>query len=217
MGGKGAFVLRMVGILNMLGRPYQKLPYCVAKGFGSRIEVAANDRRAVRLEGGVASNPFDNRFDLRDTRAARPEIEVQVDQIDRPSIDFEASFHEAFLANRLFAERENRAFGYRVFGKKGVAVSERLSTVARIVDSVFRIRISRFVLDVLQQIDVFVPVRGLIDFLERYDIRLVAIDEGGDLFEILPDAIGVVKPLVERESSSVSDIEGYEAECRLLS
>jgi hypothetical protein len=193
------------------------LPYCVTKGFGSRIEVAAYDRGAIRLEGGVASNPFDDRFDLRDPRAARPEIEVQVDQIDRPPIDFKASFHEPFLADRLFAEGENRAIGYRISGKKGVAVSERLSTVARIVNSVFRIRISRFVLDVLEQIDVFVPVRGLIDFLERYDIRLVAIYESGDLLEILPDAIGVVKPLVERETSSVSDIEGYEAEGRLLS
>lgn len=45
----------------------------------------------------------------------------------------------------------------------------------------------------------------------------MAIYESGDLLEILPDAIGVVKPLVERETSSVSDIEGYEAEGRLLS
>ena len=42
---EGSLVLRVVSVLDVLCGSYQKLSYGVAKRFGSRIEVAANDRR----------------------------------------------------------------------------------------------------------------------------------------------------------------------------
>ena len=45
MGGKCTFVLRMIGVLYVLCRTYHELPYCIAKGFGASIEVAANKGR----------------------------------------------------------------------------------------------------------------------------------------------------------------------------
>lgn len=175
MGRKSPFLLWVVAVLDMLGRAYEELPHRVAEGPGSSIEIAADDRSIPVLSCGEPLDAFQNGLDLSDAGASRAKVEVQVNDVDRAIPDLHARFHEPFFADRLFSKGIDFAMENRVFGKKRVAVAQGLSSEAGIVNAVFGVGVLGLVLDVLEQIDVLVPVRGLIDFLERYDIRGVSL------------------------------------------
>lgn len=198
MGRKGPFLLRVVAVLDMLGRAYEELPHRVAEGLGSGIEIAADDRSIPVLRRGEPFDAFQNGLDLSDAGASRAKVQVQVNDIDGAIPDLHARFHEPFFADRLFSEWIDIAMENRVFGKKSVTVAQGFSSEAGIVDAVFGVGVLGLVLDVLKQIDVPVPMRGLIDFLERDDIRRVSLHQASYLLEILSNAIRTMEPLVER-------------------
>lgn len=80
------------------------------------------------------------------------------------------------------------------------------------MNAVLSMRIAALLLDMLQEIDMPVPVRRLVDFLKSDDIRRMAFDKPSYFLEILSNPVGAVESLVERKASSVRDVEAHDAE-----
>ena len=76
----------------------------------------------------------------------------------------------------------------------------------------FCVRVTAFLLDVLQQVYVAIPVGRLIDFLKGYNIWRVSFDEMRNLLEIFSDAVRTVKPLVDEQAPSMRDIKTHDTE-----
>ena len=75
MGWKRPLVLRVVGILGVVGSLYKKLADSVAETARASIEVAANDGGCIlsmRLRKSL--NSFEDGFDLGDSGSSRAEV-----------------------------------------------------------------------------------------------------------------------------------------------
>ena len=123
------------------------------------------------------------------------------------AVYFESGFHKTFFSYRFLSEGKHGALFDAVLGKKGISVSQWLASETSIVNSMLRIRVACLVLNVPEQVDVLVPMRGLVDFLKRYYVGLMPTYERGDFFEILADAVRAVKALVEGKAAPVRDVE----------
>jgi len=73
-------------------------------------------------------------------------------------------------------------------------------------------RVTAFLLEVLQQVYVAIPVGRLIDFLKGDNVWRVSFDEPGNLLEIFSDAVRTVKSLVDGQAPSVRYIKTHDTE-----
>jgi len=142
----------------------------------------------------------------------RSEIKMEIYDVDAGRSHLEPGVHESFFAQVAISERGYGAIGYWILRKKGIAIAERLAPVSRVVDSVFCVRISAFLLNMLQEIDMPIPVGRLVYLLECDDVRGVAFDKPGDFLKILSNAARSVKSLIERKPSPMRDVEAHYAE-----
>ncbi len=105
---------------------------------------------------------------------------MEVYEVDRLLSEPYLSFHEAFFSDRLFAKGMDLATYDWVLREEGIPVAKRFSSESGVVDTMFGMRIAGLVLNVLKQVDVLVPVRRLIDLLERDDVRRMFANDSSD-------------------------------------
>ena len=110
MGWKRPLVLRVVGILGVVGCLYKKLADSVAETARASIEVAANDGGcflSMRIRKSL--NSLEDGFNLGSSRA---EVQVDVDYVDAPGANYEPGIHESLFPKVAIAKRSDNAFGY---------------------------------------------------------------------------------------------------------
>ena len=113
MGWKRPLVLRVVGILGVVGCLYKKLADSVAETARASIEVAANDGGcflSMRIRKSL--NSLEDGFNLGNSGSSRAEVQVEVNYVDAPGANYEPGIHESLFPKVAIAKRSDNAFGY---------------------------------------------------------------------------------------------------------
>jgi len=217
VGGKGFFLWgRPDFIFAMRQQRGKEMPHGVAHAARVRVEVAANygaERAFLRAIGvGVRAEKGDDFFDLLDTALTGTVIEVQVDNRQSVAADDDFGVEKAFFAEQGGAEGVVFPKAHGMARKDGIAVGQRLAAPAAVVDAEVGVRKTGFLAQRFEQVDVLVPVRAFVHFLQGDDVRAGFSEEPPDFLQIGVDALRGVEALIERQTAPVGDIECHQGQ-----
>ena len=118
---------------------------------------------------------------------------------------------EALLAERLLAKRDGLGIPDRVAGEEGIAVGELLAALPPVVHAEVGVGQVLRVLDLLEEVQVLVPVGGLVHLLQADDVGVETVEQGSDPLELPFQSAHRMPALVEGEPAPVRDVQGDEA------